>query len=117
MTRFLDKIKPVLERRLANSACAGLTARLCLNLYRRAYRLNFEAGKLSVEPLGFVDASMGADGGDLCIPPEAYLRLLFGYRRLDELTDAWPDIRFKPASRYLWEILFPALDAHILMPY
>jgi hypothetical protein len=114
---LLSKLKPVLEWRLAHSDCAATTVQVVLNLYRQAYALKIDRGRLSIEPLGFVDASMGADGGDLCIPPEAFLRLLFGYRRLDELTDAWPDIRFKPASRYLWEILFPALDAHILMPY
>jgi len=115
--RFLTKISPVLERRLASGGCAGLTAKFSLNLYRRAYTLNFEAGSLAVEPLGFVDTSMGADGGDWCLPPEAFIRLSLGYRSLDQLQDAWPDMLIKPASRYLLELLFPQLEAAILMPY
>jgi predicted N-acetyltransferase YhbS len=115
--RFLTKISPVLERRLASGGCAGLTAKCSLNLFRQAYALNFEAGKLAIEPLGFVDTSMGADGGDWCLPPEAFIRLSLGYRSLDQLQDAWPDILIKPASRYLLELLFPRLESAILMPY
>jgi predicted N-acetyltransferase YhbS len=118
IARLIDKIGPVLERRLANSGCAGITADLCLNLYREAFALRFEAGKLcQVDSLGFVDASMGADGGDLCIPPEAFVRLVLGYRCLDELRDAWPDIKVKAKSRYLVEALFPRLSGCIWMPY
>jgi len=115
---LLAKIGPVLERRLVRSGYAGLTADLCLNLFREAFVLRFEAGKLSgVEPAGFVDASMGADGGDLCIPPEAFVRLVLGYRSLDELRDAWPDIWVRARSRYLVEALFPRMSACIWMPY
>lgn len=118
VARFMGKIGPVLERRLARTGYAGLTADLCLNLYREAFVLRFEAGKLrQVEPVGFVDTSMGADGGDLWIPPDAFVRLVLGYRSLDELRDAWPDIVVKAGSRYLVEALFPRMSACILMPY
>lgn len=115
---FLLHIGPVLERRLATSAYAGLTVDLTLNLFRQAVRLAFVAGKLqAVTPLGFVDASMGADGGDLCIPPDAFVRLLFGYRTLAELSDAWPDLVIKPARRHLFDILFPKMNFYFWMPY
>ncbi|CAN5381511.1 hypothetical protein BH10CHL1_BH10CHL1_39570 [soil metagenome] len=115
---FLSKIGPVLERRLAASACADLTADLCLNLFRQAFVLHFVAGKLQdVTAVGFVDASMGADGGDLCIPPDAFVRLVCGYRSLDELDDAWPDMVVKPTSRYIIEALFPKRPAYFSMPY
>lgn len=115
---FLTKIGPVLERRLAASACAGLTAKLCINLFRQAFLLEFEHGQLhNVTVAGFVDASMGADGGDLCIPPDAFVRLVFGYRDLAELSDAWPDIVVKAESRYLLQVLFPKLQSYFWMPY
>lgn len=118
VARFLTRIGPVLERRLATSAGAGLTLDLTINLYRQAFRLHFAAGQLQdVTALGFVDASMGADGGDLCIPPDAFVRLLFGYRTLAELSDAWPDIVVKPAKRYLLDVLFPKLNFYFWMPY
>ena len=104
------KLAPLFERRLAASGCAGLTESLLINLYREAVRLRFEKGKLSaVERAGFVDASMGADGGDLCIPPDAFVRLVLGYRALDRLADAWPDIVIRPGSRHVLDALFPAV--------
>lgn len=118
MACFLMRIGPVLERRLAAAAYAGLTLDLTINLYRQAFRLGFVAGKLQyVAELGFVDASMGADGGDLCIPADAFVRLLFGYRTLTELGDAWPDIGIKPARRHLFDVLFPKMNFYFWMPY
>jgi predicted N-acetyltransferase YhbS len=118
VARYLRKIGPVLERRVAASDCAGLTADLCINLYRQAYVLHFQAGKLiQVERAGFVDASMGAGGGDLNIPPDAFVRLVLGYRELDELRDAWPDIRVVDESRHVLDVLFPRVDSWVHMPY
>jgi hypothetical protein len=108
----------VLAARLAASPYADLTADLILNLFRQAYLLRFVAGELErVEPLGFVDASMGADGGDLCIAPDAFVRLLLGYRTLDELTDAWPDTVVRPTHRHLWQVLWPKQATYFWKPY
>jgi hypothetical protein len=60
---------------------------------------------------------MGADGGDLCIPPDAFVRLVLGYRDLAELQDAWPDIVVKPERRHLLQTLFPKLASYFWMPY
>jgi hypothetical protein len=118
MVRFMTRIGPVLERRLAGSDCAGLTRDLTINLFRKAYRLSFKAGSLhGVEALGFVDSSMGADGGDVCIPPDAFVRLVFGYRGLSELFDAWPDIVVKVESRHLLEVLFPRMTSYFYSLY
>jgi hypothetical protein len=115
---FLRKIGPVLERRLAASDCAGWTGDLSINLFRETFTLRFDAGRLvSVNPVGFVDSSMGADGGDLCIPPDAFVRLVLGYRGLDALWDAWPDIVVRPSSRHLVDVLFPEITSYLCMPY
>jgi hypothetical protein len=60
---------------------------------------------------------MGADGGDLCIPPDAFTRLLLGYRTLDELADAWPDMVVRPARRHLWQVLWPKQPVYFWLPY
>lgn len=118
LRRFLDKLAPVFEKRLAASHWRGAAGELVINLYRQAYRLRFEEGKfLPTEPLGFVDASMGADGGDLCIPRDAFIRLTTGFRGLDELFDAWPDIIVKTDSRSLIDTMFPRFPAYLLTPY
>jgi hypothetical protein len=118
ISAFIGKLRPVLEHRLATSDCAGASAEICINLYREAYVLHFEQGKLTgVDAPGFVDASMGADGGDLCIPTDAFVRLVVGYRTLDELRDAWPDVVIRPRSRHLLDILFPRITSCVWMPY
>ena len=54
--RLLRKLGPILERRIAASPFAGLSKTLCFNLYREAFDVRFEKGKLAaVEPLGFCD--------------------------------------------------------------
>lgn len=118
LPKLLLKFAPLLATRLAKSAYAGLTAELTLNLFRQAYLLRFVAGEfVAVEPLGFVDASMGADGGDLCIPPDAFMRLLLGYRTLDELADAWPDMVVRATRRHLWQVLWPKQATYFWKPY
>ena len=118
LPRLLSKLRPVLGRRLLASAFAGFTGDVCINLFRKALTLHFEEGKLmKVNPAGFVDYSVGADGGDLCIPPDAFVRLVFGYRELDELRDAWPDIVVKAESRHLIDVLFPRMISHFCMPW
>lgn len=118
LPQLLQKLAPLLAARLADSPFAGLDAELVLNLYRQAYLLRFQAGELvAVESIGFVDASMGADGGDLRIPPDAFVRLLLGYRTLDELADAWPDIGVRPTRHHLWQVLWPKQTAYFWKPY
>jgi hypothetical protein len=114
---LLTKMAPIFEQRIAASAFAGLTADICLNLYKQGYLLQFKAGQLEVKALGFVDASMDADGGDIRVPPEVFPRLVFGYRRLEELADAAPDTYIKPALAYLGDILFPKVTSHLCVPY
>jgi len=118
IAQFLMKLAPVLEKRLASSDCAGISTDLLINLYRQAFCLRLQDGRLeSIEPVGFVDASMGADGGDLCIPPEAFTRLVVGFRSPDELRDAWPDLMIRPGRRHLLDVLFPKRQAYFCMPY
>lgn len=115
---FMQKLAPVFERRLAASTFAGFSGTLIVNFYRAAIGLQFDKGKLlSVENAGFIDSSMSADGGDLCIPPDAFTRLLFGWRTLGQLTDAWPDIVIKQSSRQITDVLFPQMRSWLNTPY
>lgn len=60
---------------------------------------------------------MHTDPGDLAIPPDALTRLLLGYRTLDALRDAWPDIQVRRQKRHLLDCLFPQFGAQLWMPY
>jgi predicted N-acetyltransferase YhbS len=114
----LAKLGLVLERRLKMAGFAQAGGDLVINLYRRAVKLRIATGRIvEVKDVGFVDASTGAPGGDLCIPQDAFSRLLFGYRDLDQIRDAWPDTWVRPLARPILDALFPRVNSLILMPY
>ncbi len=117
--RLLSKLVPVLDARLAAAGFAHLEGALTINLFRTAIRLRFSSGRLAaVEDAGFLDSSMGAaDAGDLLIPPDAFVRLVLGFRGIGELCDAWPELHVGRASAGLVEALFPPLGAWVHMPY
>jgi hypothetical protein len=115
---LMTKLVPVFEKRISESSMPALSAEVIINQFRQAYGIRIVGGKITdIRSIGFVDSSMGADGGDLCIPADAFLRLLFGYRTLDQLWDAWPDTVVKEGSREIIGILFPKMSAHLLAPY
>jgi len=116
--KFLNTIKPVLEKRLNNAGYSGLTTDVTINLFKYAIKLCIKKGMIeSISNIGFVDSSMGSDGGDLCIPNDAFIRLLFGYRSIDVLWDAWPDIVVKSESAPILQVLFPQLAVYFFTPY
>jgi hypothetical protein len=115
---LLTKLAPVFNARLEKAGYHAFNDQLTINLYRHAYRLSFADTHLSgVDDLEFVDYSMGADGGDLCIPPDAFTRLLTGYRSLEQLRDAWPDIVLKSQAQQLVDVLFPTITGYLYTPY
>ncbi len=110
--RLLRKLAPVLERRLADSVFAGMTRTVVLNLYREAFELCFEAGKLkTVNALGF------KDGGDISLPPLLLAPLLLGYRSRAELSAMYPDIGIHGPMQHLVDVLFPKLESFIHTVY
>jgi hypothetical protein len=110
---LLRKLAPVLERRIAASPLAGLTRTFCLNLYREAFDLRFQEGRLAaIEPLGFVD-----DRADLRLPPLLAAPLILGYRSREELAGAYHDIFAGGEANYLVDILFPKVPSFLYTVY
>ena len=115
---FLRTVTAALERRLAASACAGHSGTLTLGFYRDGVRLTFERGKLTaveawrpdltVRGLEFGRPSPDARRPLAMFPDLTFLQLLFGFRSLPELEDAFPDcvVRTNDA-RALLDALFP----------
>jgi hypothetical protein len=102
---FLNHIKPVLERRLAESIGSGHSGEFRVSFYRSGLRFVIEKGKLTtIAPW----APSPEDGGVIAFPGLVFLQLLFGYRGYDELqytfADCWCD---SEEARALVNILFP----------
>jgi hypothetical protein len=108
---FLRQITPVLEKRLAASLLAGYTGEARITFYRGGLRLVFDQGFLTtVEP--WRPAPVG-HVGDAAFPELTFLLLLFGYRSLEELRYAFPDIWANEDTTVLLEILFPKRASNI----
>jgi hypothetical protein len=102
----------VLEGRLAESMYAGLTETLQLNLFKEAFALRFEGGKLTaVDSLGYVE------GGEVRIPPLLFAPLVLGWRTRAELAHIYPDFSVWGNSQPLIDVLFPKMEAHIYTIY
>jgi hypothetical protein len=102
---FLDHIKPVLEKRLAESISANHSCELRISLYRTGLRMGIEYGKITA-----IEAWRPApkDEGNAGFPGLTFLQLLFGYRSLEELQYAFADCGCDSENvRILLNILFP----------
>lgn len=102
---FLQAIRPVLERRVAEGVMAGHSGSLSLNCTSDSMRMVFEKGKLvaieEYKPKLFED-------GDAIFPGRTFLQLLFGFRNLEELNRAHPDCFVSNDEAYvLLGTLFP----------
>jgi GNAT superfamily N-acetyltransferase len=115
---LLKKISPVLEGRLSQSHLTDFTAEVRLNLYHEAFLIEFQKGKIvNIKSIGFLDSSVGAEGGDINLPIDVFVRLVLGYRKLDDMRDAWPDIKVRPAFHPLLNVLFSRMSSYLNMPW
>lgn len=108
---FLQMISPVLEERLARSYMPGYTDVLRLNFYRSGVQMSFEDGRIkAVEP--WDEAHF--NGASANFPGRTFLQLLFGYRDVNQLEDAFPDIYYpKAGAKYLLSVLFPRKPSNV----
>ncbi len=111
LVKFIQHIAPVLERRLAYSVVAGYSGELTFDFYRGGLRMVFDHGKLATaEDWRRPTWHAHPDGG---FPPLVFLQLLFGYRSLDELRFAFPDVRVNDNVELLVKALFPSRSSWV----
>ncbi len=108
---FLIRTAPALEKRLADSPQGGYTGELKLNFYRGGLRLGFEQGSIAAGSWN----PERVEEGDAAFPGLTFLQALFGYRSLEELEHAFPDLSARTDEvRALLPILFPKKDSNVL---
>ena len=103
--RFLRHIAPALERRLLESPLGRYSGELHITLYRGGLHLVFEDSILKLAESWLGPAY--SDIEDAGFPPLVFLQLLFGYRSLDDLRYAFPDVRVKDRAELVLKTLFP----------
>ncbi|MCB0103826.1 MAG: GNAT family N-acetyltransferase [Anaerolineales bacterium] len=109
---FLRLIRPVLERRLAESPAVGYSGTLRLSFYRNGVSLGFERGQIiQIEPM---QVGSGTEV-DALFPDLTFLHLLFGHRSLGELSHMFADCYANHnTARVLLNALFPKRHSVVL---
>lgn len=103
LPKFIQRIAPVLERRLIGSAVANYTGELKFDFYRDGLRLVFDKGHLvTAEDWRSTVLNNSSDGG---FPPLVFFKALFGYRSLADLRHAYSDVWVN--NDVLFNTLFP----------
>ena len=110
LPRFIEHIRPVLERRLAESVMAGHSGTLRLNFYTDTLKLTFDAG--AITEIGRYQLD-NVEDGDALFPDLTFMQMLFGYRSYDELDRAFPDLFANAEGIVLLEALFPKRPSYI----
>ncbi len=106
---FLKLIRPVLEQRLAASACAGHSGEYKIGFYRHGLRLVLDKGKISqIEPVRLYWDQYQAHFPDL-----TFLQLLFQYRSLEELRSQYTDLTAAWELHALLDVLFPKASSNV----
>jgi len=108
---FLELIKPVLERRLAESAFASHSGELKLNFYKDGLKMELENGLIeTIEALAFEDP----ESSSASFPDLTFLHLVFGHRSMGELKYAFTDCLTKDdETEHLLDALFPKQPSEI----
>jgi predicted acetyltransferase len=111
---LLRALAPVLDRRIAASAHAGLTQDVRISLYRETIQLRLRKGELTeVTNEGFT----AWYEEPIRIPPLQFIPLVLGYRTWQELKDIYPDVDVQPGSRTLVDALFPKTESFVYTIY
>ena len=110
--RFLRHVAPALEGRLRESPLGGYSGELRISLYRGGLRLVFEDGRLKLAESWRTPAYASVE--DAAFPPLVFLQLLFGYRSLDELRYAFPDVWVKDEAELVLKTLFPVKPSWVV---
>ncbi|HEX4204010.1 MAG TPA: GNAT family N-acetyltransferase [Ktedonobacteraceae bacterium] len=108
---FLKLIAPVLEDRVKKSPIAGYTGEVKLDFYNGGLRIIFEHGQFKAAEnwqVPIYDANAGAG-----FPALVFLKALLGYRSLDELRYAYPDVWANTETAVVLQTLFPARPSFV----
>jgi len=115
MVEFLQKISPVLERRLVGTMFERLTYDMTMNTFQNCYSVTFSNGKIiDISDLGpqQVDENQAFRA-----PPNDLVRLVLGAYSIDEIQQNNIDFVIRGEVRLIVEVLFPKKESSIYYYY
>jgi predicted acetyltransferase len=111
-SKLFGRLKPLFEKRIADSTFRRLTEKVSFNFYCFAVQIAFENGTItSIQRLETVEDRT------IRFNPLVSVQLLLGYRSREELEAIYPDFLVRPSHKYLVDVLFPKLPSYIHTNY
>jgi len=109
--RFIQHIKPILEKRLNESNMNGLTTTTKINLTTHELTLHIRHGEIFLIELSRL--ILGSEW-NATFPPYVFNHLVMGYRSLTELQYAYPDCLSDTETTLLLNVLFPKKPSFVI---
>jgi hypothetical protein len=110
MVAFLRKIRPALERHLIGTIAEAYSGEVKLNCFRSGLRLKFEGGQIIAIESWFPG---NVSDGDARLPEAAFLQLVCGWRRFNELAENFAECWATHEAAVLLDRLFPPFDGKV----
>ena len=109
---LMKKMKPVFEKRIAESQFTDLTKELAFNFFKFAVKVEFVDGKIQKMEKYYEEESR-----NLGFNPYAFIQMLVGYKGWRELAEAYPDFWVRDNLDDLVDVLFPKGSGYIHYTY
>ena len=113
MVGFLEKIAPVLERRLNGTMFEGLTYDVIMNTFQNCYSMKFSTGTIvDISDLGPQQVN---ENQAFRAPPKDLVRLILGAYNIKEIEQNNIDFIVRGEVRLIVETLFPKKESSVYM--
>jgi hypothetical protein len=110
MVAFLCRISPALEKHLLGTVVEGYSGELRLNFFRSGIRVRFVSGRLLPIEDWKPDEIWE---GDARLPESAFLQLVCGWHRFNELSGIFAECWASHEAAILLDCLFPAFHGKV----
>jgi predicted acetyltransferase len=110
--KMFEKMKPLLEARLANSMYHRLTETLSFNFRSFTIEVACKDGRIVS-----IRRMEGGPRSPIGLNPTVFVQLLTGYKSREELEMTFPDVRIAVSHRHLIDVLFHRLPSCIHSAY
>lgn len=110
--KLFRKLKPLFEKRLAESVYCDLTDTIHMNFYTFTIQMQIKNGKIAR-----IEQSDSCEDGRIRLNPQVFIKLLLGYTTREELQLVFPDFIIHPSYAGAIDTLFPKMRSFIATCY
>ena len=110
--KLLNKIKPILEKRIKNTIYSNEELTLNYDNYKEMIQIKINNGKINLQKLNRDELD-----SDLAFTPQGAVKLFFDEKQIEEITDFLPDCYVKDKYKDIVKELFTNMKGHFYVNY